>query len=68
MNLRKIINEERRRRGWSQLELSRQSGVRQQTVSKYLSGTGDTFAESAAAMMEALGLRVVNGEASKVSR
>jgi len=46
-------------RGWTQEQLAKQAGVRQATVSRFLSGDRNKAAEAALAILGALGLKLV---------
>lgn len=45
-------------KGWTQEQLAREAGVRQATVSRFLSGDRNKAAEASVAMLDALGLKL----------
>jgi transcriptional regulator with XRE-family HTH domain len=56
--MRQIIRTELERRGWSQSELARQTGLLRHRVCEYLNGGRDVYAETLLRILDALELEI----------
>jgi len=58
MDIRRIITDELRGRGWSQRELCRRAGLLPHQLCEYLNGSRDIYAETLQRILEALQLEI----------
>lgn len=58
MNIRQIVWDELRSRGWSQRELCRRSGMLPHQLCQYLNGNRDIYAETLQGILKVLELEI----------
>ncbi len=57
-DIRNAARDALEKRGWTQEQLAKTAGVKQATVSRFLSGDRNKTAEAVTAMLDALGLQL----------
>lgn len=60
--VRDKARQEIKEKGWTQEQLAKEAGVKQATVSRFLSGDRNKAAEAAVAILNALGLKLTVGD------
>lgn len=58
MNIRKVIMNECKRRGWSAYRLAKETGLVERTVQTFFQGTRDISSGRASKMLDALGIEM----------
>ena len=64
MNFLRTVTAELTRRKWSQYRLAKESGVPQQTLSRWLAGESNLNSESLAKVLACLGFKITRGHSS----